>query len=67
MVVLKHRKDFPDRIVEPLEVRRKRHSEEGARRLRIIRSRSGRCSSGWWRYDGNALRNLLRAAVAKFS
>ena len=29
MMTLRQRPDFPDRVIEPLDVRRKRQSEEG--------------------------------------
>ena len=37
MMSLRHRPDFPDRVIEPLDVRRKRQSEEGAQAFKEYR------------------------------
>jgi hypothetical protein len=40
-VVMKQRDKFPDRKIEPLDVRRKRHSEEGALAMKEYRAAQG--------------------------
>jgi hypothetical protein len=37
MMSLRQRPDFPDRVIEPLDVRRKRQSEEGAQAFKEYR------------------------------
>ena len=37
MMTLRQRPDFPDRVIEPLDVRKKRQSEEGAQAFKEYR------------------------------